>query len=143
MRSSRSDSPDPSFLGPPRTVADARVRAAAHSPGWHDLAASTRAALATFYGGSAHLDDQDFDERLGQLLETHEDLQDLVHRHELSDDTGGDARGVDMPAEEDPGPAGLPDPFRSPDAQLLRQPQPSGDGPDAGNGDAASGAGTN
>ncbi|MFJ6071334.1 hypothetical protein ACIQFU_10900 [Streptomyces sp. NPDC093065] len=148
MRSGRSDSPDPflpdpPFPGPARTVTDAQVRSAVHRFGPYRLAASTRVALTEFYGGSADLDDQDFDERLGQLVDTHEDLQDLVHQSELSDDTGREPRGVDMPAEEDPGPAGLPDPFRTPDAQLLRQPRQSGDGQTAGDGHAASGGSAN
>ncbi|MFF9012753.1 hypothetical protein ACF09C_07215 [Streptomyces sp. NPDC014870] len=137
MRTSRSDVPGPFSPGPPRTFADARVRAAARSSGWQHLAESTRAALAEFYDRSTDVDDHDFDEQLGELLEAHEDLQDLVHQIELSDDTGSDPRGVDMPTEEDPGPAGLPDPFATPDAQLLRQPQQGGDGQAAGNGGAS------
>ncbi|MFE3850105.1 hypothetical protein ACFXPN_03060 [Streptomyces griseorubiginosus] len=143
MRSGRSDLPDPSFPGPARTVTDTRVRAAVHSSGLHRLTASTRTALTEFYGAAADLDDQDFDERLGQLLETHEDLQDLVQQNELSDGTGTEPRGIDMPAEEDPGAAELPDPFRTPDAQLLRQPQESSDGQTAGDGNAASGGSAN
>ncbi|WP_406486014.1 hypothetical protein [Streptomyces phaeochromogenes] len=135
MRLSRPDSGGPPFPGPPRTVTDARVRAAVQSPEWPEVSAGTRAALAEFYGGSGRLDDEDFDERLEEIVDTHGDLQHLVQHCEVNDDSRKDPRGVDMPPVEDPGNIEVPDPFATPDAALLRQPPPDdGTAPAAGGG---------
>ncbi|MEU9731310.1 hypothetical protein [Streptomyces sp. NPDC048002] len=122
------DARDLIFPGPSRTVSDAQVRAAVHGLGWPELSGETRAALAEFYGGSGDLDDEDFDEQLEGIVDSHEDLQRLVQRYELNDQTRTDPRGVDLPVVGDPGNGEVPDPFATPDAALLRQPASEGHG---------------
>ncbi|WP_327319740.1 hypothetical protein [Streptomyces sp. NBC_01235] len=142
MRSSRPDSPDsPAFPGPPRTVTDSRVRTAVHAPGWHEVSDGTRAVLAEFYECSDDLDDDEFDDGLRELVDTHADLKDLVQQSELNDDSQG-PRGVDMPPEPDPGAAGLPGPFGTPNPPQQQPPQPVGEQPPAtGNGSNGGGTG--
>ncbi|SEP68360.1 hypothetical protein SAMN04487983_1001268 [Streptomyces sp. yr375] len=135
MRSSRSDSGRPAFPGPPRTGTDGRVRAVLHGPGWQKVSDGTRAALAEFYDRAADLDDDEFEELLDHFVDTHVDLRNLVNQGELGESDG--PRGVDMPAEPDPGAAALPDPFGTPAAAQLPpqpQPQPQPDGSASGNG---------
>lgn len=123
MPSSRSDSGRPVFSGVPDGVTDSRVRKAVHGAGWHKLSDGTRAALVEFYDRSGGLDIDEFEEGLAELIRTHTDLQDLVTANgEFNENS--DPRGTDMPAEPDPGAAGLPDPFGSANAQQPPPPPP-------------------
>ncbi|MDX3245306.1 hypothetical protein [Streptomyces sp. ME18-1-4] len=121
MPSSRSDSGRPAFPVLPRGVTDARVRKAVHA-GWHRLSEGTRAALIEFYDRSHGLDNDDFQEELAELVHTHTDLQDLLPEGEFTETS--DPRGIDMPAEPNPGAAGLPDPFGSANTQPPPPPPP-------------------